>query len=452
MRKIWTIASKELYLTFSDRNLLIIMIAAPLAIATIIGLAFGNLGGNDVPIKDIPVAIVNLDTGTEQQNYGDIFVNAFIPAETTGADGNALPACPTTAEGDSSGTSASQNSTTLQDLTNATRLDDPAAARAAVEAGTYDAAIIIPADFSQKLGYGGPTDPVEGTQVEVYANGGSQVTAGIIRSIVESIGNQIATGNIAIASTLDTVGQEYGPLAIAGVASGEGFAESVGCAFSVSSSAFTIDQQTVAGQKSNSTIGILVLFGSAQAMFFTLFTGQQGVLSILEERKQWTLQRLIITPTPRLYILLGKLVGTFVTCFFQLVVLFIALTVIGSILSGEVVQIWGNNILLVLLVIVAAALAATGLGTFLAGIARTPEQSAVIAQIINIGFAILGGAFGFQLSEGLSRLSIIYWGTNAFQKLSANNTDIGLNLLVLLVFGAGLFGLGFWFFNRRLNI
>ncbi|MEO8612512.1 MAG: hypothetical protein ABI690_31740, partial [Chloroflexota bacterium] len=76
----------------------------------------------------------------------------------------------------------------------------------------------------------------------------------------------------------------------------------------------------------------------------------------------------------------------------------------------------------------------------------------VIAQIVNIGFAILGGAFGFQLSENLAKLSPIYWGTNAFLKLSANQWDVGLNILVLSIFGLGLFTVGFWLFNRRLDI
>ncbi len=451
MRKIWIIAWKDLYSFFSDRNLVIIMIAAPLAIATIIGLAFGNLSSDgDVPIKDIPVAIVNQDRGNGQQNYGAFFVAAFVPpsADDSDTSTNTVPNCPSTG---ASGEQTS-NSNILFDLTDAVEVDDANLARTGVDDGTYTAAIIIPPDFSAKIGYSGPNDSVEPTQVEVYANSGQQIGAGIIRSIVDSIGNQIASGNIAIASTLDTVGKQYGLITIGQVAGSPSFADSVACAFAATGRSLSIEQQTVAGQQSNSTVAILVLFGSAQAMFFSLFTGQQGVLNIIEERKQWTLQRLVISPTPRLYILLGKLVGTFITCFAQLVFLFVALTVIGSLMSGEVVQIWGNNLLLVGLVIAAAALAATGLGTFLAGIARTPEQSALIAQVVNIGFAILGGAFGFQLPENLARFSMIYWGTNAFQKLSANQTDIGLNLLVLVVFGVGLFGVGFWLFNRRLDI
>ncbi|MEO8612865.1 MAG: ABC transporter permease, partial [Chloroflexota bacterium] len=385
MRKIWTIAQKELLMFFGDRNLVVIMIAAPLAIATLIGLAFGGQGG-DVPVKDIPVAIVNQDTGSGQQNYGDIFVNAFIPPDAA-SGGTSQPTCP-------SDTTANQNATTLQDLTNAVRMDDAAAAKAGVDAGTYAAAIIIPADFSKKIGYTGPTDPVEPSDIEVYANSGQQIGGAIIRSIVESIGSQVATNNIAIASTFDAVGAKYGFLKVGQIASGANFAQTIACAFTTAINPLAIDQQTIAGQKSSSTVAILVLFGSAQAMFFSLFTGQQGVLSIIEERKQGTLQRLVVSPTPRLYILVGKLLGTFVTCFVQLAFLLIALTVIGSILSGQVVQIWGNNLFLVVLVLLAAALASTGLGTFLAGIAKTPEQSAVIAQIVNIGFAILGGAFG----------------------------------------------------------
>jgi ABC-type transport system involved in multi-copper enzyme maturation permease subunit len=446
MRKIWTIAWKELYMTFSDRNLVVIMIAAPLAISTIIGLAFGGLGGGDVPIKDIPVAIVNQDSGSGGQNYGDIFVNAFIPPATA-EGGNALPACPLVEE-----TAASSTPTTLDNLTNTVKLDDVAAARAGVDDGTYTAAIIIPADFSQQIGYSGPTDPVEPVGVEVYANSGRAVPAGIIRSIVESIGNQIATGNIAIATTFDTIGAQYGFAAIGQIANSDSFSENVACAFTPVFNTLKIEQETIAGEASNSTIAILVIFGSAQAMFFTLFTGQQGVLSIFDERKQWTLQRLIVTPTPRLYILLGKLVGTFVTCFVQLVALFIFLTIVGSLMSGGFVQIWGDHLGLVLVVILAASLMSTGLGTLLAGIARTPEQSAIIAQLINLAMAFLGGAFGFQLPESIARFSLLYWGTNAFQKLASNQTDIWLNVLVLSAFGVVLFGIGFWFFNRRLDI
>jgi ABC-2 type transport system permease protein len=450
MKKILAIAWADLYSSFSDRNFVLILIAAPLAIATLIGLAFGNTSGGDVPIRDIPVAVVNLDKGTDQQNYGDIFVAAFVPpAEGAEETATGQPTCPTA---DAAETDETNNQNLLYDLTDATRVDDVETARAGVNDGTYTAAIIIPEDFSARIGYGGPTDPVEQAEVEVYANSGNVVSASIIRSIVESIGNQIATGNIAIASTLGTIQNNYGLMVLGQVASGENFASSIACAFASTASGLTIEQQTVTGQQTNNTVAILVLFGSAQAMFFSLFLGQGGVLSLFEEKKQGTLQRLIVSPTPRLFILGGKLFGTFVMCFFQLVVLFLALTVIASLMTGQVMFIWGNNILLLLLMIIATSLMSTGLGTFLAGIAKTPEQSSVYAQLINIAFVLIGGGFGFQLPEAIARFSPIYWGTNAFQKLAAGQTDIALNFVVLLAFGVILFAVGYGMFVRRLDI
>ena len=48
MSKIWTIAWKDIYATYTDRNLVLVMLAAPLAVATIIALAFGGLTGGAV--------------------------------------------------------------------------------------------------------------------------------------------------------------------------------------------------------------------------------------------------------------------------------------------------------------------------------------------------------------------------------------------------------------------
>lgn len=447
LNKIWQIAYKDLYITFTDRNLLIIMLAAPLAIATIIGLAFGGLGSS-APIRDVPIIIVNQDAGDGAQNFGQVFVDAFIPPETPAGTAAAAdaPDCPTQGQ-----SNPAAGNLTLQDLTNASLMTDVEAARAAVNDGTYTVAVIIPPDFTRKLGYG-QNNPIEPASVEVYANPGRPISGVVVQSIISSIGNQMATGSIAAATTVETTLTELGFTGITQVASSEVFARNITCAFAAAFNAVRIDEQTVSGQQANSTAAILVLFGSAQAMFFMLFTGQQGVLSIFEEKREGTLQRLAISPTPRLGILMGKMLGTFITCLAQLIVLFVALTLVATILTGQFNMIWGNNLFLVAIVVIAAALAATGLGAVVAGIAKTPEQAGVIGQLINLGMALLGGAFGFAVPEVLARFSILYWGTNAFQKLAANQTDIALNLIVLIAFGGILFAIGFWLFNRRLEV
>jgi hypothetical protein len=55
MRKIWVIAQRELWQSYTDVNLLLIMLVTPLALATIIGLAFSGINGGNAGISDIPV-------------------------------------------------------------------------------------------------------------------------------------------------------------------------------------------------------------------------------------------------------------------------------------------------------------------------------------------------------------------------------------------------------------
>jgi ABC-2 type transport system permease protein len=188
-----------------------------------------------------------------------------------------------------------------------------------------------------------------------------------------------------------------------------------------------------------------------------MFTAFASANSLLEERRDGTLQRLIVSPTPRIAILLGKLLGTLVTCIVQVTFLVLALTLIGSLMSGELVFIWGNNLLALAAVIFAVSLAASGLGTILAAAAKNPEQGNAIGGIVAMAMGILGGAFVNisvfpEVIRPLTRLTINYWGTDAFTRLSQNQTDIGTNLLALLVIGAVCFGTGLAIFNRRLNV
>lgn len=450
LSKLWAITWKELYTTFTDRNLILVMIATPLALATIIGAAFSSFfsGSNDVPVRDIPVAIVNLDAGAEANgatfNNGDIFVQALVPPVSEGAA--------------ASTEAAATEANPLYELTNAVQLDDAAAAKAAVDRGEYVAAIIIPADFSAKLTYS-QQHSIEPVSVEVYASAASPTSAEIIRSITESIANQIASGNITIEATIESLierAQNNPAFALqfgAAAASGS-FGAEFADAFTPGSNPVSIEQQTVTGEASS--FNPLVLFGAAQAVFFMMFTAMGGANSMLEERRDGTLQRLLVTPTPRIVILLGKLLGTLVTCIVQVTILVFALTLVGSVLTGQLEFIWGSNLLLLAAAIVAVSVAACGLGTILAAAVQNPEQGNAVGGIVSMAMGVLGGAFVSidvfpEFVRSLSRLTINYWGTDAFVRLAQNQTDITTNLLALFGIGIVLFGIGVAVFNRRLN-
>lgn len=450
MRKIWVIARRELYETYTNTSLIVIMLVTPLSLATIIGLALGGVSSGS-SIQDIPVAIVNLDEGTT----GDIFVNIFLPDEgQTLSDTNDGQSCASVAVSDSDGTTIS-----LQDLTDVQLLDDVETARAGVAVGDYAAAIILPPNLSQDLTYSQDNPDIQPVTVQVLADPARTTSADIITGISESILNQLAVGNITVAATIDTIVERaqsrpaFG-MAFALLSTTDLFQPNFACAFDPSYRLIQLEAQTLGGEAVE--FSPFVYFGSANAMFFLLFTAQGGANSILEDRRQWVLQRLIMSPTSRVTILMGKLVGTLLTGMLQLVLLFIAFTVIGSLMSGELTFIWGQNWLYIIAMIFAASLSASGLGTILSALAKSPDQANVVGTMINIAMGAVGGAF--FVVEGapswwqwLERMSLVYWGSDGFRALSVGNTDIGLNLMVMLIQGGLMFLIGLWIFNRRLE-
>ncbi len=473
MHKIWTIAWKEIYTTFTDRNLVLIMVASPLVLSTIVALAFGGLGGGDIPIQDIPVVLVNHDrAGAFGVSFGSILQSLLIPGEERSTSGE-LPGC------DRQGAAEpAEDGITLSDLTEAVVMDEALArsliaggeiefrhdvadeqaylegvAKAAVDQGIYTAAIIIPQDFSQRLSYVPVVHPhLEQTGVTVYANSGSPIAAGIISSIAESISNQFVTGSIAIAATFEQLQASYGPSALAGAASAD-LSAAFACAFAPAGGTVQLQAESVqAAQEGSATRSILVWVGSAQAMFFALFTAQFGVLGLYTERRQWTLQRLVVSPTPRSHILAGNLIGVFMSVLFQVLALVLALTLIGSLLQRRLDLIFGDDLPLLFGLILAVAVAVAGFGMLMAAVVKSPEQGGIIGPVANMAMGVLGGAFGFILPRAASMFSIVYWGREAFQKLAAGQTDIGLNLLVLLAQGAAMYAVGVLLFNRRFEM
>src|SRR5512140_1395176 len=118
MKKLLTIALKDLKIMFRDPSSLLWMLAMPIALTLAMAFAFGRLtgGGQAAGLSNIPVIIVDLDGGQMSQPI----VQTFQSQE-------------------------------LADLIAATTSTDEAAARQAVNEDKVAAAIIIPAGFTEKI-------------------------------------------------------------------------------------------------------------------------------------------------------------------------------------------------------------------------------------------------------------------------------------------------------------
>ncbi len=432
------------------------MLITPVALATIMGLAFGTTGGS-FSISDIPVAVVNLDEGTADGNFGNtiaaVLLSESIDDNIPGDAGTCslLPA---------SNTDDNSEQQSLDDLFNAVALSDPDEARTGVDNGDYDVVVIIPANFSATLTpeidiTNLPDTPqdieITPATLEVYGNGGSPISSEIVRSVTESIVNQMVTGSTALNATLTTILSDSSNLMLMSAADDEAFTD-LGCAFDPNINPIQVERLALDDVQAQSDfVQIMVFMGSAQAVFFAIFTMNNSLLSIYNDKRIWILQRLLMTPTPRLYIIGGKILGATVLVLVQVGLLLLTMTGVASLVMGEPLFIWGDNILLLFVLTLVVGLSVSGLGVFVIGLASTPEQANILGTLTALGMAMLGGAFGFQL-EALQRYSIIYWGVDGYNKLSGGSTDIGMNLIILLAVGAVLFIIGSWLFNRRIEV
>jgi ABC-type Na+ efflux pump permease subunit len=469
MDKLWVIAFKDIRTRFTDRTLLMIMIAAPLVISTIIGLAFGGMGRSVSPITNIPVAVINsASSGTSESSYSSILTALLVTGQLPQSINTSLVNCPQANQSASTGLPPDLikgslfDETTARQLIADNKIEAPAAAvgsydylvtaaKSAVDKDIYNTVVIIPANFDASLNsLVDARQSPQSASVAIYGNGGETLPTAIVQSVVGYIVAQMSSRNIAQGASLAQLGQQAP--AILSSASSQQLGQVFACAFAQTTELVSLVNTPVQAAQTSTAGTLLVTFGSAQALFFALFVGQNGILSMYDERRNGTLQRILVSPTPRWAVLAGKLVGVFVSVLFQLIVLALCLTAVGSILEGRFIFIWGSNLVMLGLLLLAVAVAVSGLGMLLAGIIKGIEQANVISSVLNIALGVLGGAFGFQLARSIAQFSLVYWARDAFDLLAAGRGSITLNLLVLFVEGAVMFGIGLLLFNRKFEM
>jgi ABC-2 type transport system permease protein len=181
---------------------------------------------------------------------------------------------------------------------------------------------------------------------------------------------------------------------------------------------------------------------------FLMYTVSYGGRSILEERTEGTLPRLLISPASTAQVLGGKVLGIVLTGVAQVGILILA----SSIFFGVK---WGDALGLVVLIL-AAVFGATGWGMLITALARSPGQVGSIGSALMLIFGILGGSF-IDLDQmpsflrTISRITPNAWGLDGFTTLALGGTLSNLvePITALLIMGAVLLGIAVVLFNRN---
>lgn len=370
------IAAKDLRQRLRDRTAIIVAVIAPFGLAAIFSMLLGGTGG----ALELRYAYADLD-GTELS--AGLRDGPLAGIESTG-------------------------------IATITAADDRDAAREAVDAGDADAALIVPAGYAAAVTSG------EGATLEVIGATDAGLATDILRSLAESYTAQLDGVRLAVATTLPQL-ESPSPELIAELAQRA----------AATDPPITIADVELESRRMSTT----TYFAASMAIFFLFFTAQFGVLSLLSERREGTLTRLVAAPIPPWSIVLGKALGSFLLGIAAMTVLVLA----SSFLLGAE---WGSPVAVALLVL-AAVIAAMGITALITTLARTEEQAGGWNSIVAVSLAILGGAF-FDVSQGpeilgqVSRITPHAWFLEGIDILSAPGAsilDIGLPLLALAAIG-----------------
>jgi ABC-2 type transport system permease protein len=372
-RDVRLIAALGLRRSLRDRSILIMGLIAPVAIALVVGAAFGS------------GVSVSATIGIADEDRSDISTSIAESLTGSGGDGIAF-----------------------------SEISDLAAVDAVVEAGTYDAVIVFPAGLGQAVLEGAPAD--------------LQVVGRSTSPLAQSIAESVATG---IAANLQTA-------RVTAVAATRAGVTDVGAAVSraVSTpSPITVEQGEVEG-----TFSVMAYFAPGMAMLFLFFIIGEGARSVVAERREGTLQRVLAAPVSPSAVLLGKTVQV-------LVVGVVSMTAVWLVTWLAFGAYWGDP-LGVLLVILAAVVAIAGISLFITGLARTENQADALTTIVALLFTVAGGTFFYGAAGPLSTLRQFTpngQALAAFVELSAAQAavvDVLPRVLLLLGIGVGAAAIG----------
>jgi ABC-2 type transport system permease protein len=171
---------------------------------------------------------------------------------------------------------------------------------------------------------------------------------------------------------------------------------------------------------------------------YVMFTVLAGMTSLLQERKQWTLQRLVVMPVARWQIIGGKMLARFIMGMIQYMVVFVVGALIGLRYDAP---------LALLLLMTAFVAVITSLAFLLATVVTTENQAGSLSLFVALTVAPLGGAWwpleivpGWMQSVAL--LTPVGWAMRGFSDLLVYGRGwgaVGLPLLVLYGAAAVLF-------------
>jgi ABC-2 type transport system permease protein len=412
MKKLLLIGLKDVRLAFRDRAALILMLLAPFLLTLGMGIVTGRFSDATFSaVSHIPLALVNQDS----KQLGNALMELF-------------------------------QSKDLDELIDPTVYTDTAAANKQVDDNQAVAVIVIPAGFTESiLAPQAPTSASKVVQIELYSNPTTPTSVGVVKTILDQFLSQVEVGRVGgevVVSQLVASGRIQAQQAQA-VGQAVGINQASAAAQSTS---IPLNNTTPSGETVK--FDVLALLAPGMALMFLIYTVTYGGRTLLTERNQGTLPRLLVSPTTATQVLGGKMIGIFLIGVAQMFIVIEGTTILFQLQ-------WGDPLAVDALVL-AAVFGAVGWGMVLTAVAKTPGQVSAIGSAMMLTFGILGGTFVNMEAmpvwfRTISKLTPNGWGIDGFNTLALGGGlhDILTPILALLAMGLLLFAIAVFLFNRR---
>ncbi len=425
--KTLTIALKDLRRSLTNMFFLAMGLGMPLLFTTIFYFAFGGAGSDDdgFDLPQTPVVVVDQDQPAAQ--YGNFSAGQLLVDFLQGDE--------------------------LSTLLQVSQMDDPAAARAAVDRQEAGAAVIIPPDLTSAV-----LEAEQRAVVEVYHDPaltlGPGIVSGIVRQFIDAFAGSKIAANVAH-DQLVAAGVTVDAAMLQGIAMQYAdWATAVGQAQAQGAGAL-LDVRSLAGieAENGSDVGMVIgLISAGMLVFYVFFTGAASIqAAVLLEDEAGTLPRLFTTPTPISTILGGKFIAVLALVLVQIAVLIFVTTLVFQIDWGEPLS--------AALVTVSLALLSTSFGIFVTSLLTSSKQGGVIyGGVMTVaGMLAMFPIFTASVPNASSTVEVISlfvpqgWAVRAWTLLLEGGSllDVLPTVAVMLALTVVFFVIGLLRFRKR---
>jgi ABC-2 type transport system permease protein len=207
---------------------------------------------------------------------------------------------------------------------------------------------------------------------------------------------------------------------------------------------------SIVGIKNDTKLGLIQAVAGT-AILMLLFSVALVGTSILEEKENGTINRLLYSPLKGSSILYGKMLFAFFISILQLTAMFLFAWLIFRMDLSV-------NIPALILMIIATAFAVSSMGIFLAAISKTRQQAQNLSTIIILIMSAIGGSMiplfiMPAILQKIALLSLNYWGIQGFYDIFWRTLPLNAilpKILILMSVGIIMTLASIRLFNKRI--